>query len=198
MTEQQILNAALLQYSKHGYQGATMRKIAEQVGVKAASIYYFFDNKEDLFLKAFQQILDNHHHAMNNALANHRDEPVDQIFIAMLEAIVEHHSADKVEMSSYISLITAPIPEIKIHLQEYMLSFNEWLTVSLENLVFKDYPHTSAKQVNNLIKQFVLLGNGLFWGINLYTNDSLVEQIELASQIIISMFNDLGHSDTTN
>ncbi|QDY46998.1 helix-turn-helix transcriptional regulator (plasmid) [Planococcus glaciei] len=48
MTREEILKAALLLYSKHGYQGATMRKIADEVGIKPASIYFFLRKQGSL------------------------------------------------------------------------------------------------------------------------------------------------------
>lgn len=43
-----ILAAAELVVQAHGYAGLNFRKLAEQVGIKAASIYYHFPNKADL------------------------------------------------------------------------------------------------------------------------------------------------------
>lgn len=192
MTREEILKAALLLYSKHGYQGATMKKIADEVGIKPASIYFFYENKEALFIEMFQQILSNHHEAMRQALENHQEEPVDKVFAAMLQGIVDHHTTDFIETSSYISLVTAPIPEIKAHLQQYMLEFNEWLIFTLESALRRDYPSIDSTDVDRLIKQLVLLGNGLFWGINLYDRAYLDEQVKLAVQMIDSLFDQLS------
>lgn len=129
---------------------------------------------------------------MRRALETHQEEPVDKIFAAMLQGIVDHHTADFIETSSYISLVTAPIPEIKAHLQQYMLEFNKWLIGTLENALRRDYPTIDSSDVDRLIKQFVLLGNGLFWGINLYDRAYLDEQVKLAVQMIDSLFDQLS------
>lgn len=192
MTREEILKAALLLYSKHGYQGATMRKVADEVGIKPASIYFFYENKEALFIEMFQQILNNHHEAMRRVLEKHQEEPVERIFSAMLQGIVDHHTSDYIETSSYISLVTAPIPEIKTHLQQYMLEFNDWLIGSLENALHRDYPSIDSNDVDRLIKQFVLLGNGLFWGINLYDSSYLEGQVKLAIQMTDTLFDQLS------
>lgn len=188
MKKEEILQAAILQYANHGYQGATMKRIADEVGIKPASIYFFYENKEKLFIAAFQHILENHHHAMKKVLAENLEKPVAQIFPAMLQGIVDHHTSNMAETSAYISLVTAPVPEIKNHIQSYLISFNEWMMDSLENAVCKDYPAIEPADVDQIIKQYVLLGNGIFWGINLYDAAYLKEQVELAEQIFHTLF----------
>ncbi|MGE7903476.1 TetR/AcrR family transcriptional regulator [Peribacillus sp. NPDC094092] len=191
MKKQELIDAALLHYSLHGYQGATMKKIADEVGIKPASIYFFYKNKEELFIAAFQQLLDNHLAEMKRILAKTSSRSVNQIFSEMLHGIVKYHKEDERGTMAYISLVTSPIPEIKLYLQKYLLHFNDWMASSLEDLLRQRYPSISAGEVDQIIKQFVLLGNGLFWGINLYEGQDLMEQVHIADRFISSMFSDI-------
>ena len=43
-----ILAAAKLVAQAHGYAGLNFRDLAQHVGIKAASIYYYFSSKADL------------------------------------------------------------------------------------------------------------------------------------------------------
>jgi TetR/AcrR family transcriptional regulator, transcriptional repressor for nem operon len=45
---EEILAAAKLAAQAHGYEGLNYRDLAEQVGIKAASIYYYFPSKAEL------------------------------------------------------------------------------------------------------------------------------------------------------
>ncbi|MBT2606219.1 TetR/AcrR family transcriptional regulator [Bacillus sp. ISL-53] len=191
MKRQELIDAALLHYSLHGYQGATMKKIADEVGIKPASIYFFYKNKEELFIAAFQHLLDNHLAEMKRILAETSSRSVDQIFSEMLHGIVKYHKDDEQGTMAYISLVTSPIPEIKLYLQKYLLHFNDWMVSSLEDLLRQSYPSLSTDEVDQIIKQFVLLGNGLFWGINLYEGQDLMEQVQIADRFISSMFRDI-------
>lgn len=191
LKRQELIDAALLHYSLHGYQGATMKKIADEVGIKPASIYFFYKNKEELFIAAFQQLLDNHLAEMKRILAKTSSRSVDRIFSEMLHGIVKYHKDDERGTMAYISLVTSPIPEIKLYLQKYLLHFNDWMASSLEDLLRQRYPSISADEVDQIIKQFVLLGNGLFWGINLYEGQDLMEQVHIADRFISSMFSDI-------
>lgn len=48
-TKELILYKSLKLFSDRGYEGVTMRDIAAEVGIKAASIYNHFKGKEDIF-----------------------------------------------------------------------------------------------------------------------------------------------------
>jgi TetR/AcrR family transcriptional regulator, transcriptional repressor for nem operon len=45
---EEILSAAKLHAQAHGYAGLNFRDLAEEIGIKAASIYYYFPSKADL------------------------------------------------------------------------------------------------------------------------------------------------------
>ena len=52
--ERRILAAAVKIFAGYGYQGATMRKIAEKAGIPKANLHYYFQTKEQLY----RQVLD--------------------------------------------------------------------------------------------------------------------------------------------
>lgn len=45
-----MLEAAAREFAAHGYEGAALNRILEQVGVSKGAAYYYFDDKADLFL----------------------------------------------------------------------------------------------------------------------------------------------------
>ncbi|GAC1450146.1 MAG: multidrug efflux transporter transcriptional repressor AcrR [Ktedonobacterales bacterium] len=51
---QQILEAALDTFADQGFEGASTKEIAERAGVTQGLIYFYFANKADLFLAAFE------------------------------------------------------------------------------------------------------------------------------------------------
>nr|MDA8353839.1 helix-turn-helix domain containing protein [Bacillota bacterium] len=59
MSAQGIIDASLRLFAQEGYNGASLARIADEVGMKKSSIYAHFSGKEDLFLKVFEQVL--HH-----------------------------------------------------------------------------------------------------------------------------------------
>ncbi|SEI82322.1 transcriptional regulator, TetR family [Bhargavaea ginsengi] len=189
MTQELLLQAALQLYAKHGYQGASMRKIAEEVGIKPASIYFFFKNKEELFREVFKRTLARHNDAMRKTLQRHTDEPVEKIFAAMLRTTVDHHAGDRDEMATYISLvISPPTPDFQKQLDDYFSSFSIWLADALNDALRRDFPDITESEATSVIGQYVLLANGIFWSINIFSPNELAFQLRMAEQMLQASF----------
>jgi TetR/AcrR family transcriptional regulator len=54
-TQQQILDAAELEFSRHGLKGARMSDIADRAQITTATIHYYFENKEGLYKAVLQR-----------------------------------------------------------------------------------------------------------------------------------------------
>ena len=53
-----ILEAASLEFFERGYGGASVNRIIEAAGISKGAMYYYFDDKEDLFFTVIQDIQD--------------------------------------------------------------------------------------------------------------------------------------------
>ncbi|MBM7599182.1 AcrR family transcriptional regulator [Virgibacillus halotolerans] len=193
MSKEKLIDAALQEYSLHGYHGATMKNIASEVGIKPASIYFFFENKEKLFIAAFQQLLDNHQKEMERIFTESQGKEVSQICISMIHGLVAHHKGDERGTMAYISLVNTPIPEIKKYLQKHMLNFNNWMKQSFKDLLQSNYSSITEVEIDSVIKQYVLLANGVFWSINLYEGETFDDQVRIAENFIHNIFSELNN-----
>ena len=54
-TKEEILAATIPLFAEKGYAGVSMREIARTVGLKAASLYHHFPNKQTLYIEAMVQ-----------------------------------------------------------------------------------------------------------------------------------------------
>jgi len=55
-TKNKILNVARTLFSQYGYKGASVRKIAAEVGIRESAIYNHYKNKEEIFLEVAKEI----------------------------------------------------------------------------------------------------------------------------------------------
>ncbi|MGV0024771.1 TetR/AcrR family transcriptional regulator [Phormidesmis priestleyi] len=55
VTRQQILNAAEVEFSRHGLNGARVSAIAQGAGVTTAMIHYYFESKEGLYKSVLER-----------------------------------------------------------------------------------------------------------------------------------------------
>lgn len=84
-TRERILQTALDLFIEQGYDKASLREIAERVGVTKAALYYHFASKEEIFRTLMQPILELQQQAM--ALVN--EHPTVEEWSAGLTALVE-------------------------------------------------------------------------------------------------------------
>lgn len=71
-TERRLLAAATKEFSAHGYDGASLRQICSSAGVTTGALYFFFQNKEDLFRRVIGPVADPFSHNLDaEAQASH-------------------------------------------------------------------------------------------------------------------------------
>jgi AcrR family transcriptional regulator len=71
-TRERILDVALDLFTEQGFDGTSLRQIAEQLGVTKAALYYHFTSKDDILLALHMRL----HEAGRDALMHMGDEPV--------------------------------------------------------------------------------------------------------------------------
>jgi len=71
-TRDRILNVALDLFTEKGFDGASLREIAERLGVTKAAIYYHFASKDDILMALHMRL----HEFGTDALSQMTEEPV--------------------------------------------------------------------------------------------------------------------------
>ena len=75
-SREKILIAATKIAQAHGYNGLNFRDLAEDVGIKAASIYYYFPSKADLAAAVAKRYWENAAAALETLLDESSTRPV--------------------------------------------------------------------------------------------------------------------------
>jgi AcrR family transcriptional regulator len=84
-TRERILNVALDLFTEQGFDGASLREIAERLGVTKAAIYYHFASKDDILLALHMRL----HEFGKGALSRMTEEPVTlQLWGELLDRIL--------------------------------------------------------------------------------------------------------------
>lgn len=79
-TEMKIKKVALQLFSKYGYDGTTLKDIADSVGIKTPSIYSHFESKEQLFLSILKDQRVKEREALMKLVLSFRNESIENIF----------------------------------------------------------------------------------------------------------------------
>lgn len=88
--EHQILSVARDLFSLKGYDGTSIRDIADAISIKTASIYYYFPSKEDLFVEVMRRGITKISEAVRQAIEKSSDpwERLELAAIAHCEAML--------------------------------------------------------------------------------------------------------------
>ncbi|MER3434413.1 MAG: TetR family transcriptional regulator [Leptolyngbya sp. ERB_1_1] len=86
VTQKQILDAAEIEFSRHGLQGARISAIAKRAKITAAMIHYYFEHKEGLYKAVLQRPIDEVQQLVNQLELDHLS-PEDAIVFVIRMAI---------------------------------------------------------------------------------------------------------------
>lgn len=79
---ERVLIAAETLFRQRGYNVVTMRDIAEEVGIRQASLYYHFPSKEQLFITVVEQVFERHRNGLQQVLAEAGSDLREQLHAA--------------------------------------------------------------------------------------------------------------------
>lgn len=184
MTKNKIIAATIKNFSEYGYHGTSIRKIAAEVDIKPASIYYFFANKRELLIEAVKVILNHHFDVMKTAFDQHVEDKIDTLFSELLKAVVQHHTANEEETDAYIMIIGSQVETVAEEVQSYLTSYNDWLVERLQKVLKDNYPMLGKPEIKDIISHFIFIGNGLFWGVVIYDEEELQHNLDLAIKLM--------------
>ncbi len=134
-TRQRILEAAVQDFAAHGFEGASVRRIAERAGENVGLIPYYFGSKENLWKAA----VDYHFTRLRNYL---READAAVARLAPERRIREN-------LKSFVRF-AARHPEqmrIMVHEGQFQSSRMQWLTEAHLKPLFRDFQRMAAKAV---------------------------------------------------
>lgn len=129
---QRIIDAAIAEFSEHGFDSANINTIAQRSGVSVGSLYKYFENKENLFLA------------------------IVHVGVEKLKAVLEDIMKSDESLESRIEKI---IKAIQVHTRENVhltKLYNEMTTENRSNLVWKivsDMENATAGLYTSIIKE---------------------------------------------
>jgi AcrR family transcriptional regulator len=86
-TRQEILDEALTAFCARGYEGASLRDLAGQLGITTAALYYYFDGKLDILHHVVKPLLDDLERVMAEPPPDR-----DALLEVVLDVLLEHRT----------------------------------------------------------------------------------------------------------
>jgi AcrR family transcriptional regulator len=84
-TQQQILDEALNLFIKQGYEKTSLSDISKQIGITKLTIYYYYENKDELVLAVLTSFLDQVEQRLQNIL--HKEQLAQRMIYDLLTSL---------------------------------------------------------------------------------------------------------------
>lgn len=101
-----ILDAVLRIVGREGVEAVTTNRLAEVAGVSIGSVYQYFPDKAAIFALLRARHADATASVIERTLVAHAEAPLDDLLRAMVEALIDAHTADP--SSPVLSLLPLP------------------------------------------------------------------------------------------
>ena len=138
--EKVIFDAAISLITANGLAGTSMSKIAKAADVSAATIYVYFENKEDMLNKTYTHVKHEIAAALGKGLQPKLT--VEEAFKVIWNNFYKYAVKNSVKFSFTEQFANSPLVD-RVHKEEGMSYFQtlfEWFERSKREKVFKDMP----------------------------------------------------------
>src|ERR1700678_2262285 len=89
-----VLEAVIRLLKREGLAAITTNRIAEVAGVSIGSVYQYFPNKRAIFIALHARHIDQIDCVIHRTLAEHTESPLEDLIEALVNSMVEVHTAD--------------------------------------------------------------------------------------------------------
>lgn len=180
--KQEISNCAASLFRKKGYKATSMRDIAQQVGMKAASLYNHISSKEELFsdlLLEMATLFTNGMSDIYNSSLN-ASEKLEKLISLHVRLTIEHTDAISLIVGEWVHLPESNLKKYIAHRNGYEKKFREIIDQGKKENLYKDID-------SDLILFSILstLRSLYSW----YSKNTKYNTIELEKQIVESLLN---------
>jgi AcrR family transcriptional regulator len=105
-TRARIVQTALELFSAHGYDGTSLRQVAEKMGFTKAALYYHFESKEALAREVLLPIVEDLDALLDRTEQPRSTQDVETFLGAYVDVVVEHRQLVRFAFSD-VSVVTA-------------------------------------------------------------------------------------------
>ena len=95
MKRVEIKQAALQIFSRKGYSGTSIQEIADKVGVNKATLYFYFENKADLYLSILKDHTLSYVDGVRTSIEANSDQSLEHMLYSIAKAFVDNSSQEK-------------------------------------------------------------------------------------------------------
>lgn len=171
--KREMLQATLRIIQRGGFEALTLRRVAEQVGVKLSSVQYHFGNKDGLIAALINWALDWYSQELLELVVEYEDKP-ERCFRAIIDYLVDD-LARRTGTEPHLWAYAMHSAEAATHRERYLLVYRTFLfelLTRLGTIRSKKIRWLRAASISALIEgSYQLMGEGLPDDLQGYSNE---------------------------
>lgn len=168
-TLNEIKKTALHYMSKYGYEGTTLKDIAQTVGIKTPSIYSHFDSKEQLFLQILKDLKIKEREKLMKLVLSLRKKSIEEVFKELFYYYTDTNNIVFWQISLK-QILMHPPSDILLSLRRDFTEFEREISVQLREFfqIGRNEGLIHREDTDEMIALFFTLIDGLLVEQNLY------------------------------
>lgn len=180
-TREKLKEAAANLFADQGYEGTSLKEIAHTVGIKTPSIYAFYEGKEDLLLKVYQDILEDHYDHLQNSLEQAKNGSAKERLYDLLLTAVNYHLTETGKTKLFRRLMLFPPPFLHEKITE---NFNkiEQMESKLLREIFEEgirNQEVQPRKIEDMVTSFLCVMDGVFLEMQYYDEQEFSRRLEI-------------------
>lgn len=178
-TVNEIKKTALFYISKYGYEGTTLKDIAQKVGIKTPSIYSHFDSKEQLFLSIINDLKIKERESLMKLVVSLRKKSIEEVFRDLFYFYTD--SSNIVSWQIILKqILMHPPATILENLRQDLLEIEKDISIQLSEffLIGREEGWIKREDTEQMISLFFTLLDGLLVEQNLYVTEKYEQRRE--------------------
>lgn len=164
MTRDKIMEEAFLLFAQKGYEGTSLKDIAEKVGIKKPSIYAHFPSKEALFLEVLDKEIERFLIYINHIVELFEDSNEEEKLFMFVEKCIDYVREHEYVSSFWIGIMFFSKLSFYDEIRKRALSFRD-RTVGIVSGIINEGLRKgiiTPKPMEELIYSFMVLLQGSF------------------------------------
>lgn len=180
-TKEDIIQAATRLFAEKGYEGMTMKEIANEVGIKPPSVYAFFKSKEDVFMHIYNDILSGHLQITSNNAAEYRTQSAKEELDQLLSSVIEFQLKQSMKMKILLRLMLFPPDFVVDDAKAEFLKVEKKEHEILCTVFKKGMENGEIKEgdCSALASFLICIMDGLFWEMQRHDEAAFRERFEV-------------------
>ncbi len=149
-TKTDILALSIPLFANNGYAGVSMRQIARAVGIKAASLYHHFPDKQTLYIEALAQAFSTRTDFMNRSFTL-QASPGERLRHLILQLCIQTHQDNNFRRLMQREILDGDEKRLQLLADQVFSNFFESMNELCHSLNSAQDPHLMAISILSLV-----------------------------------------------